>query len=725
MKKIFALLFAVTAFFTQQTAAQTCNPAFDIQFLTGSTIKCTPAITTDSPWVQHSWNFGDGSSPVHNIFPTHTYNTNGTFNITHIVERHTPNATFVCRDTLVKVVTIQQANCNLQPFFTWSASGPNPQQVNFNNQTVNLAITDSVRWTFGDGGTSLDVNPAHFYATAGTYQVCLIIKRNSNTVAPCIREYCTTITVNAACNLQANFTWQIAGGNPLEVHFTNTSVNGSNTDSTIWSFGDGTSSTAINPTHVYTSSGSYTVCLKVKRNNAIVICESYTCQTVTVATPCNLIADFTWYRDSSAITPYTYHFQNTSTPLNNTDSIRWSFGDGSFSNAVNPNHIYAQPGTYPVCLIIRKRNANGQLTNCVKEVCKTIIVQQNIPCNIQAHFSWKRDTVNYREISFTNLTSVPTANAIATWTFGDGSSAVSWNAIHEYMQAGTYYVCLKVQYSNTCIATTCDTITVTVPAPPCNQLSNYHFQAATNNNLSYQFIPDYINNDITYTWTFGDGTGSLNPITSHTFTSPGTYTVCLTAYRNNSCASTTCKTITVTQNACNNFTLSYNIFFEPGNPKKVYFYSNANTVLVDELWTIIKYPVTTGSTPVIFHQPTPVYTFPDTGYYRVCLKGTSANGCIKEYCSLIHVTGTSNVCQLQAYPNPAHDVVNVNVVLGASQTIYGYIYNSLNVLVMQKQQAGIAGNNVMNFSINNLVAGSYTIKIIHGNDVCFTQFTKL
>ena len=51
----------------------------------------------------------------------------------------------------------------------------------------------------------------------------------------------------------------------------------------------------------------------------------------------------------------TFTFQDAS--LRGTTSLRWSFGDGSFSTLQNPTHTYTVPGTYAVRL--RACNANG------------------------------------------------------------------------------------------------------------------------------------------------------------------------------------------------------------------------------------------------------------------------------------------------------------------------------------------------------------------------------
>ncbi len=73
------------------------------------------------------------------------------------------------------------------------------------------------------------------------------------------------LMVWAGCNkdddkdeLKASFSWQLTE-NPGEVVFTNTS---SNAQTFEWDFGDGFSSTAQNPTHVYDENDDYIVTLK-------------------------------------------------------------------------------------------------------------------------------------------------------------------------------------------------------------------------------------------------------------------------------------------------------------------------------------------------------------------------------------------------------------------------------------------------------------------------------
>ena len=163
-------------------------------------------------------------------------------------------------------------------------------------------------------------------------------------------------------------------------------------------------------------------------------------------------------------------------------------------------------------------------------------------------------------------------------------------------------------------------------------------------------------------------------------------------------------------------------------PNKIYFTAISNTPLADQVWTITKLPASTTTPPVSLHQNNPSFVFTDTGYYNVCLRAVTTGGCVKEYCRIIHIEHvviTPGTCTLPLYPNPVTDVVNVTLNLNADQMIDAYIYNNMAVLVREKHQAGFTGNNTVSINVGDLPAGSYTIRVVHGNDVCYAQFIKL
>ena len=128
------------------------------------------------------------------------------------------------------------------------------------------------------------------------------------------------------------------------VSFTNQSVGTITT--TYWTFGDGATSTESDPSHTYTSSGSWPVSLTVNGPNGSDI-ETKTGY-INVWTPPT--AGFS-ASPLSGSAPLSVNFVSHSS---NATSYLWQFGDGATSTQANPTHTYTSDGDYTVSL-----TANG------------------------------------------------------------------------------------------------------------------------------------------------------------------------------------------------------------------------------------------------------------------------------------------------------------------------------------------------------------------------------
>ena len=253
------------------------------------------------------------------------------------------------------------------------------------------------------------------------------------------------------------------------------------------------------------------------------------CHTVVVAplNPCNLTVNFA---DSAFGT--SVYFVNQSTPLANTDSISWTFGDGTSSTAINPFHVYNAPGTYTVCLrIIKPQTSSSEA--CIREFCKPVIVStQSTVCDqLQVNFGWQIDQTNNRRFLFTNQSSPVTANTYTSWSFGDGDSSTAYNPAHTYAQPGTYLVCLRVGIPGTnCVRDTCRTVVVSPTIDSCHIQPAFISHADSFNNRTITFINTTAGASATSyaEWTFGDGTANTGWNISHTYAVPGWYLVCFT-----------------------------------------------------------------------------------------------------------------------------------------------------------------------------------------------------
>ncbi|MGC8873981.1 MAG: M28 family peptidase [Chloroflexia bacterium] len=104
-------------------------------------------------------------------------------------------------------------------------------------------------WDFGDGITSTLRNPRHLYGAAGEYPVAFTL---------CNGVGCDTAfdTFGVLPPPVARFTYTV---DMRTVTFTNTSTAATGY---LWDFGDGTTSSEVNPIHTYAADGAYTVTLR-------------------------------------------------------------------------------------------------------------------------------------------------------------------------------------------------------------------------------------------------------------------------------------------------------------------------------------------------------------------------------------------------------------------------------------------------------------------------------
>ena len=168
------------------------------------------------------------------------------------------------------------------------------------------------------------------------------------------------------------------GCSPLQVNFNNT---GSQNMNYQWDFGDGQSSTSENPSHSYTTPGTYLITL--------IVTDTMNCHTsdtalVSVQVFGNATADFTW--DSLYLNPGdTVDFQNLSTGASAYD---WGFGDGSSSNLQDPSHAFQDTGNFQVCL--KAKNAGA----CDDSICYTIFISDYAIVDVPTAFSPNSDGKN-------------------------------------------------------------------------------------------------------------------------------------------------------------------------------------------------------------------------------------------------------------------------------------------------------------------------------------------
>ena len=185
------------------------------------------------------WDFGDGSATSTEINPTHTYDSPGTYVVTL-------TATNDCGENEI-MREVAAGSAPLATFTSTATSGCFPVTIQFFDQSS--GGVDTRTWTFPGGTprTSTEENPRVTYDSIGQYNVRLVVV-NELGEDEIVKDSLVTI-LNPP---MPQFTTQVEEDGTVQ--FTNLSEN---SDTYIWSFGDGNSSTEENPMHQYDRSGLY------------------------------------------------------------------------------------------------------------------------------------------------------------------------------------------------------------------------------------------------------------------------------------------------------------------------------------------------------------------------------------------------------------------------------------------------------------------------------------
>jgi len=214
------------------------------------TLVCTPASVTVNNvslgGTAFQWDFGNGDiSVLSNPAPV-LYNTPGEYDIRLIAFNNAG-----CSDTATKRIRIV---AKPKASFTLNhRKGCVPFTIQLTNSSLQGQVYE---WDFGDGNTSTANNPSHTYNTAGKYKITLTAK---NDICTDVFTDSVEVFLPPTADFTANPTYvNISAGASGEVSFTS-QLSGSGT--VLWNFGDGNTSSQLNPIHIYTNGGRYDVSL--------------------------------------------------------------------------------------------------------------------------------------------------------------------------------------------------------------------------------------------------------------------------------------------------------------------------------------------------------------------------------------------------------------------------------------------------------------------------------
>ncbi len=311
---------------------------------------------------------------------------------------------FECQDTFARLVDIlPSAIASPAPS---PMEGCQPLRVAFDNPSQHAS---TFLWLFGDGNSSTLPLPSHSYLEAGDFEGLLIAGSTNG---------CPSDTGRFAIQVwpkpDAGFAFDKPEecGAPMEVAFENLSALAQSAD---WDFGDGNTSTALNPTHLYLTPGTYPARLIVAN---IYQCRDTTEQIIDIyGQP---IADFR-LDNPIGCEGKEIVFQNLSE-----EALRYEWRIEPFTELFTdpePQVRFDQPGIYSV-----------QLIAIYNERCRDTLLRPayvRIYASPLADFTYEADREPniLGDVVFINQSQ----NADRFfWDFGDGTTTTASDPEHEY-----------------------------------------------------------------------------------------------------------------------------------------------------------------------------------------------------------------------------------------------------------------------------------------------------
>jgi len=449
----------------------------------------------------YAWAFGDGGTSTLQS-PSHSYATAGIYGAgLTVTDANGATATATTITTSVS-----------GPLAATAAASPAAGDAPFSTTLTGAATGGNTPYTFawdlGDGATSAVQSPGHTYSAAGTYTATLTVRDSSGQTSTATARVIVSPSLGATSSATPT-----SGDAPLAVAFTGGSTGGLAPFSYTWTFGDGSTSASLSPSHTYSAAGTYTAGFSVTDANRMKV--SATAITIVVQPHLNVT-------DSGLPTageaPLTVAF--TSAPTGGTlgYSYAWTFGDGGTSTSQNPNHTYTAVGTYTARLTVT--DAIGATAGAT-----AVTITVNPPPTATASAAKTAGDAPLA-VSFTGAASSGTAPYGYAWTFGDGGTSASQSPSHTYTTAGTYQATLTVTdaagrnaSATTASITVSPALTATSSASPTSGTAPLAvaFTASPGGGLA----------PYTYAWTFGDGTSSTLQSPSHTYGAAGTFSATL------------------------------------------------------------------------------------------------------------------------------------------------------------------------------------------------------
>lgn len=299
-------------------------------------------------------------------------------------------------------------------------------------------------WDFADGQHTTIENPTHEFQREGYFPVGLTATSKDGCAIT------RGIYISVSSTKITPYVYNDNGCEGLSASFEAMSNSQDVVKTFLWDFGDGATSAAPAPSHVYAKAGTYTVSLKYTTVNGCTGTEIVGSRIQVYKKP---TVDF-----SSPDAPVVCG-NTAATFIDKSDvgnSWYWSFGDGGVAFGKNATYSYHEPGIYDITLTV----SNGTCSNTSTKPAYIQTVNPFPRFDINAVDCNQRTTVNVTEYSLG-------ANSWK-WSWGDGTDTSytihSDNVTHIYAKSGTYTIQLTTSDGH-CTTYLSAPVTIIAPSP--------------------------------------------------------------------------------------------------------------------------------------------------------------------------------------------------------------------------------------------------------------------
>lgn len=279
-------------------------------------------------------------------------------------------------------------------------------------------------WNFGDlttdGDTSILKNPIYAFKDTGVYTVTLIINKDKNCADTSI------ILVKIFPSINVGFSTITSCAQTITTFSDTSSTPTNDINGWLWDFGDGESSTAQNPDHIFQNGGTYPINLTITTSKG---CKNsiqkdinvfFKPKAKTIDDKICIFANYTLVNQSAIDDGSSLVFD-------------WIIDNELISTDSTPTVTFDAPGSKNVQLIATSKNGCRDTSKSVITISDSLIANFSIPLGVNC---------SNTSIKFLN-TSVGLIEKF-DWDFGDYFTSTDENPIHEYLVGGNYPVTLEI-----------------------------------------------------------------------------------------------------------------------------------------------------------------------------------------------------------------------------------------------------------------------------------------